>query len=59
MKKGLSILFFPLLWLLGAFSILSVNSDGMKNLILLGRDVAREPGYDGQAIYDQIERRNG
>ncbi|MBB6024197.1 hypothetical protein HNR77_005301 [Paenibacillus sp. JGP012] len=59
MKKGFSILFFPLLWLLGAFSILSVNSDGMKNLILLGKDVAREPGYDGQAIYDQIERRNG
>ncbi|MBU5354288.1 hypothetical protein ACN9MH_19985 [Paenibacillus silvae] len=59
MKKGLSILFFPLLWLLGAFSILSVNSDGMKNLILLGKDVAREPGYDGQVIYDQIERRNG
>lgn len=59
MKKGLSIVFYPLLWLLGAFSILGGNSASMSDLILFGKDIAREPGYDGQAIYDQIERRNG
>ncbi|GGH44537.1 hypothetical protein [Paenibacillus silvae] len=59
MKKGLSIVFYPLLWLLGAFSILGGNSASMSDLILFGKDIAQEPGYDGQAIYDQIERRNG
>ncbi|PYE45700.1 hypothetical protein HUB98_07930 [Paenibacillus barcinonensis] len=59
MKKGLSIVFYPLLWLLGAFSIIGGNGASMTELVLFGKDIARESGNDGQAIYDQIERRNG
>ncbi|MGO4530932.1 hypothetical protein AB4Z30_17750 [Paenibacillus sp. 2TAF8] len=55
MKKGLSILLFPLLWLVGALSILSGNSNSMSDLISLKTDMDRDSINDGQAIFDQIE----
>lgn len=55
MKKGLSILLLPLLWLVGALSILSGNSNSMSDLISLKKDMDRNSSYDGQAIFDQIE----
>ncbi|MEK3824470.1 hypothetical protein [Paenibacillus sp. FSL K6-1558] len=55
MEKVLSILLFPLLWLVGALSILSGNSTSMTDLVLLKKDIERDSSYDGQAIFDQIE----
>ncbi|MDP9699479.1 hypothetical protein J2T16_002380 [Paenibacillus intestini] len=55
MKKVLSILLFPLLWLVGALSILSGNSNSMSDLISLKKDFDRDSSNDGQAIFDQIE----
>ncbi|WP_145331992.1 hypothetical protein [Paenibacillus xylanexedens] len=57
MRKGLSILLFPLLWLVGALSILSGNSNSMSDLISIKKDMDRDRdfSYDGQAIFDQIE----
>ncbi|NMI06074.1 hypothetical protein HF638_19015 [Paenibacillus sp. SZ31] len=54
MKKALSVALYPLMWVLGAFSVLSGNA----NSVLLAKDIATDRSYDGQAIYDSIERRN-
>ncbi|KAA8782593.1 hypothetical protein ABIE27_000604 [Paenibacillus sp. 4624] len=55
MKKGLTILLFPFLWLVGALSILSGNSNSMSDLISLKKDMERDSSYDGQAMFNQIE----
>ncbi|MDT0123964.1 hypothetical protein Q9R46_14995 [Paenibacillus sp. RRE4] len=55
MKKGLSLVFYPFLWILGAFSVLGGNSTSMTDLVLLKKDIERDSSYDGQAIFDQIE----
>lgn len=55
MKKGLTILLFPLLWLVGTLSILSGNSNSMSDLISLKKDIERDSSYDGQAMFEQIE----
>ncbi|MDQ0661318.1 hypothetical protein [Paenibacillus sp. W2I17] len=54
MKKMLSVALYPLAWVLGALSILSGNADSA----LFAKDIATDRSYDGQAIYDSIERRN-
>ncbi|WP_342552019.1 hypothetical protein [Paenibacillus sp. FSL R7-0652] len=59
MKKGLSVVLYPLFWILGALSILGGNGNSIGNMVLFGKDIATDQSYDGQAIYDQIERRNG
>ncbi|WP_186327826.1 hypothetical protein [Paenibacillus xylanexedens] len=54
MKKMLSVALYPLAWVLGALSVLSGNADNA----LLVKDIATDRSYDGQAVYDNIERRN-
>ncbi|WP_336761815.1 hypothetical protein [Paenibacillus sp. USHLN196] len=54
MKKMLFVALYPLAWVLGALSILSGNA----NSVLLVKDIATDRSYDGQAVYDSIERRN-
>ncbi|WP_433921545.1 hypothetical protein [Paenibacillus taichungensis] len=55
MKKVLTILFYPLLAVLG---VLGANSAATADVILLTKDIATDRGYDGQEIYDRIEHRN-
>ncbi|WP_440110998.1 hypothetical protein [Paenibacillus sp. QZ-Y1] len=54
MKKALSVALYPLMWVVGAFSVLSGNA----NSALLVKDIATDQSNDGQAVYDRIERRN-
>lgn len=58
MKKALSAALYPLMWVLGAFSVLSGNVNSVADGALLAKDIATDRSYDGQAIYDSIERRN-
>ncbi|MGV2966777.1 hypothetical protein NST33_21535 [Paenibacillus sp. FSL L8-0435] len=58
MKKALSVALYPLMWVVGAFSVLSVNANSAAGSALFVKDIATDRSYDGQAIYDSIERRN-
>lgn len=58
MKKALSVALYPLMWVVGAVSFLSVNANSAAGSALFVKDIATDRSYDGQAIYDSIERRN-
>ncbi|WP_339306791.1 hypothetical protein [Paenibacillus sp. FSL R5-0519] len=58
MKKALSVALYPLAWVLGALSVLSGNANSVADSALLAKDIATDRSYDGQVIYDNIERRN-
>lgn len=55
MEKILTIMFYPFVAVLGA---LGANPAATADSILLAKDIATDRSYDGQAIYDSIERRN-
>lgn len=58
MKKMLSVALYPLAWVLGALSVLSGNANSVADNALLVKDIATDRSYDGQVVYDNIERRN-